>query len=194
MTINDIMKAEKDASIKEIYLQERKRLSNFIKNKVASTEDAEDILQETFYQLSENFNVLEPIEKVAAWLFKVASNKITDLYRKKKTESLETIAANTSFSNDEGDELDTEELFLMPYILEEDNYTRSVIMEAIEDALNDLPKEQREVFIMYEIEDKSFKEIAALTGESVNTLLSRKRYATAYLRERLRDLYNEIIN
>jgi RNA polymerase sigma factor (sigma-70 family) len=186
------MKAERNASIKEIFLQEQKRLSNFIRNKVASAEDAEDILQETFYQLTENFSVLEPIEKVAAWLFKVASNKITDLYRKKKTDSLETIAANTSRGNDDGDETDAEELFLMPSILEEDSYTRGVIMDAIEEALNELPKEQRDVFVMYEIEDKSFKEIAAITGESVNTLLSRKRYATAYLRERLIDLYEEI--
>jgi RNA polymerase sigma factor (sigma-70 family) len=194
ITINEMMNAERNASIKEIFLQEQKRLSNFIRNKVSSAEDAEDILQETFYQLTENFSVMEPIEKVAAWLFKVASNKITDLYRKKKTESLETIAANTSFGNDDGDEADAEELFLMPYILEEDSYTRSVIMEAIEEALNELPKDQRDVFVMYEIEDKSFKEIAEITGDSVNTLISRKRYATTYLRERLRDLYEEIIN
>ena len=194
MTINELMKVEKDASIKEIFLKEQKRLYNFIKNKVASAEDAEDILQETFYQLSENFSILEPIEKVAAWLFKVASNKITDLYRKKKTDSLESIAAVSSFGNDDGEEADAEDLFLMPYILEEDSYTRSVIMEAIMEALKELPKDQREVFVMYEIEDKSFKEIAEITGASVNTLISRKRYATAYLRERLRDLYKEIIN
>ncbi len=194
MTINDVMKAEKDASIKEIFLKEQKRLFNFIRNKVASAEDAEDILQETFYQLSENFSILEPIEKVAAWLFKVASNKITDLYRKKKTESLESIAAVASNGNDDGDETDTEDLFLMPYILEEDKYTKGVIMDAIMEALTELPKEQREVFVMYEIEDKSFKEIAEITGDSVNTLISRKRYATIYLRERLSDLYKEIIN
>ncbi|MEI6815409.1 MAG: RNA polymerase sigma factor [Bacteroidota bacterium] len=194
MVINDAMKAEKDATIKEILLKEQKRLSNFIRNKVANVEDAEDILQETFYQLTENFSFLEPIEKVASWLFKVASNKITDLYRKKKTESLESIASVTSNGNEEGEETDTEELFLMPYILEEDKYTRSIILNAIEEALNELPDEQREVFVMYEIEDKSYKEIAEITGASVNTLISRKRYATIYMRERLKDLYAEIIN
>ena len=194
IVINQQMKSEKDNLLKEIFLNESKRLSNFIRNKVDNTEDAEDILQETFFQLTESFSILQPIEKVASWLYKVASNKIIDLYRKKKTESIETITSSITANNDSDEDIDASELFLMPYVMQEDNQTRRMILSEIEDALDDLPVEQREVFVMNELEDKSFKEIAALTGESINTLLSRKRYAVLYLRERLQDLYNEILN
>jgi len=194
ITINALMTAEKNAKIKDIFLEERKRLAGFIRNKVANAEDAEDILQDTFYELSDSFSILEPIEKVASWLYKVASNKIIDLYRKKKTESLETINQSVfkDFNEDGGG--DDEELFLIPYVIQDDNYTRSLIWAEIENALEDLPAEQRDVFVMHELEDKSFKEMAALTGESINTLISRKRYAVLYLRERLQDLYNELLN
>lgn len=194
LTINALMTAEKNARIKDIFLEERKRLAGFIRNKVANAEDAEDILQETFYELSDSFSILEPIEKVASWLYKVASNKIIDLYRKKKTESLESI--NQTVSKDFTDELgsDEDDLFLMPYVMQEDNYTRSLIWTEIETALDELPKEQRDVFVMHELEDKSFKEMVELTGESINTLISRKRYAVLYLRERLQELYNELLN
>jgi RNA polymerase sigma factor (sigma-70 family) len=194
ITINALMTAEKNARIKDIFLEERKRLAGFIRNKVANAEDAEDILQETFYELSDSFSILEPIEKVASWLYKVASNKIIDLYRKKKTESLESI--NQTISKDFTDEQwsDDKDLFLIPYVMQEDNYTRSLIWTEIETSLEELPKEQREVFVMHELEDKSFKEMTELTGESINTLISRKRYAVLYLRERLQDLYNELLN
>ena len=193
LTINALITAEKNAKIKDIFLEERKRLSSFIRNKVANSEDAEDILQETFYQLTETFSIMEPIEKVASWLYKVASNKIIDLYRKKKTESLESISNTISKNYSDEMAIDDEELFLIPYVMQEDNQTRSLIWTEIETALEELPAEQRDVFIMHEIEDKSFKEMAELTGESINTLISRKRYAVLYLRERLEDLYNEII-
>src|ERR1035437_6571761 len=192
ITINALMTGEKNARRKDIFLEERKRLAGFIRNKVANAEDAEDILQETFYELSDSFSILEPIEKVASWLYKVASNKIIDLYRKKKTESLESI--NQTISKDFTDEQwsDDKDLFLIPYVMQEDNYTRSLIWTEIETSLEELPKEQREVFVMHELEDKSFKEMTELTGESINTLISRKRYAVLYLRERLHDLYNEL--
>ena len=194
ITINALMKAEKDASIKEIFLKERKRIEGFIRNRVANVEDAEDILQDTFYQLTESFNIMEPIEKVASWLYKVASNKIIDLYRKKKTESLETLNSSVFNNADDDNSSDVGELFLMPYIVDEDTYSRALIWDEIEKALDDLPVEQRDVFVMHELEDKSFKEISELTGASVNTLLSRKRYAVLYLQERLQGLYYEILN
>ena len=165
--------------------QERERLLGFIKKRVRNDSDAEDIVQDVFYQFAMSYSVTEPIEKVTAWLFRVARNKVIDWYRRRhlKTVSLET-------RDDEGP-LTLEEILFDTGQDPDKLYARSVVWTELADALEELPEEQREVFVLHELEGKSFKEIADLTGEPVNTLLSRKRYAVLYLRERLQDLYDE---
>ncbi len=158
--------AEQDQRISETIDREKTRLRNFIRKRVADQGDAEDILQEVFYELVEAYRLMKPIEQVGAWLFRVARNRITDLFRKKKPELL----------MNEGPEA---------------AYARTVLLDELEDALEELPEEQREVFLAHEIEGRSFKELAVETGLSVNTLLSRKHYAVLHLRERLRVVYDE---
>lgn len=186
------MTAEQNEVIEKTVQKERQRLFNFIKKRVPDSIDAEDILQDVFYQFVESYRLMKPIEKVTSWLFTVARNKITDTFRKRKPELL----SKQNFRHQEGGELD-ETLNITDFLPDSSDgpeaiYFRSIIMEELEEALEELPEAQREVFVMHEIEDKSFKEISALTGETVNTLLSRKRYAVLYLRERLQALYNEL--
>ncbi|MES2733772.1 MAG: RNA polymerase sigma factor [Bacteroidota bacterium] len=173
-------------AVEETFRKERKRLLAFIRRRIPEPDDAEDILQDVFYQLLER---LEPIEQVTAWLFRVARNKIIDRYRKRKTESLEGLMISSKGEDEPARMLDW---ILDPNGNPEDFYERSMVWEHLADALAELPKEQREAFVLHELEGKSFKEMAEETGVSINTMLSRKRYAILHLRERLQHLYNDL--
>ena len=177
-----------DAILEQTVHRERKRLFDFIRRRVRTRQDAEDILQDVFYQLVASYNVTEPIEKLTSWLFTVARNKIIDWYRKKKTESMPTDEAVS------GRPLNLEDILYDPDQNPDDLYLRSTVWTELADALDDLPEEQREVFVMHELQGKSFKEMAEITGEPINTLLSRKRYAVLFLRARLRELYGEFLS
>jgi RNA polymerase sigma factor (sigma-70 family) len=172
------MAREQDGRLTEVYERERSRLRNFISRRVPDRSDAEDILQDVFSRLVEANSLLMPVEHLTGWLFRVARNRIADLFRKKKAE------------HDEPLELD--DLLPSPDAGPEALYVRSVLIDEIELALGELPSEQREAFVGHEIEGRSFKEMAARSGVSVNTLLSRKRYAVLHLRERLQDVYDEL--
>jgi RNA polymerase sigma factor (sigma-70 family) len=179
------MSFEQDRQITDVVKQEQSRLRNFIRRRVPDPRDADDILQEVFYELVEANRLLMPIEHVTGWLFRVARNRITDLFRKKKPESL-----NEAVGNDE-ESLTLEDLLPSPDAGPDALYARSVLLDELEDALDELPDEQREVFVGHEIEGRSFKEMSAESGVSVNTLLSRKRYAVLHLRERLQTIHDE---
>lgn len=166
---------------------ERPRLFNFIRRRVRSEADAEDILQDVFYQLAATDSITEPIEQLTSWLFTVARNKIIDWYRKKKPDALQV-------DGQEDERLGLSDLLLDPRQNPDDVYARSMLWEEFTEALEELPDNQREVFMMHEFEGKSFKEIAQLTREPVNTLLSRKRYAILFLREQLQEIYDELFN
>ena len=181
------MSLEQDRRITEAVKQEQSRLRGFIRRRVPDPRDAEDILQDVLYALIEANRLLVPIEHVTGWLFRVARNRITDLFRKKTPESLSEVVANG-----EEEPLTLEDLLPSPDAGPEALYARSVLLEEIEDALDELPPEQREVFIGHEIEGRSFKEMAAESGVSMNTLLARKRYAVLHLRERLQGIYDEL--
>ena len=183
----DWMTSEQDQRITETIVRERGRLWNFIRRRIDDEGDAEDVLQEVFYELVEAYRLMKPVEQVGAWLFRVARNRITDLFRKKKPEPL-----SQSLRTDENDE----PLFLEDLLPSKDAgpdavFARGLLIEELEAALDELPEEQREVFIAHEIEGRSFKELAAESGLSVNTLLSRKRYAVVHLHRRLRAVYDE---
>ena len=170
------------------FRSERKRLFDFIRRRVRTEADAEDILADVFYQMVASYSVTEPIEKITSWLLTVARNKIIDWYRKRKPESFRQ-------REDEGAlHLNLEDILYDPDQNPDVLYERSLLWTELADALEDLPDEQRDVFIMHELEGKSFKEIAEITGEPVNTLFSRKRYAVLYLREALQDLYDDLYN
>jgi RNA polymerase sigma factor (sigma-70 family) len=190
--LNRYMTASQNEAIKLTIEKESSRLFAFIKKRVPDETDAEDILQDVFYQLVESNRMMKTIDHLSAWLFTVARNKITDLFRKKRPEAFSYINMGRH-QEDEGEKLNIEDLLPDSAGGPEAVLARKVILNELEDALNDLPVEQREVFVLHELEDKSFKEISVMTGVSVNTLLSRKRYAVLYLRERLQDLYNEFI-
>jgi RNA polymerase sigma factor (sigma-70 family) len=181
------MTFEQNQRIAEVVKQERSRLGNFIRSRVPDPRDAEDIMQEVFYELVEANRLLMPIEHVTGWLFRVARNRITDLFRKKKPETFSDSVA----VEEDGESLRLEDLLPSPEDGPDAVYARSVILDELDLALDELPEEQREVFVAHEIEGRSFKEIAAETGVSVNTLLSRKRYAVLHLRDRLRSMYDE---
>ncbi len=181
------MSLEQDRRISEVVKREQSRLGNFIRRRVPDPRDAEDILQEVFYELVEANRLLMPIEHVTGWLFRVARNRITDLFRKKRPESFTEAAA----ADEEGELLQLEDLLPSPDAGPDALYARGVLLDELEFALDELPDEQREVFVGHEFEGRSFKEMAAETGVSVNTLLSRKRYAVLHLRERLRSIYEE---
>ena len=187
------MSLNRNERIKETVKKERGRLFDFIKRRVANEDDAEDILQDVFYQYIANVDA-DPIEQTASWLFKVAGNKIIDWYRKKKPVRLDEQLVRLP-EDEEGNDLflGLEDLLLDPDN-NSDELTGDIFWDQLNMALSELPKAQRDVFVWHEIEGKSFKEIASLTGDPVNTLLSRKRYAVLYLRERLRDVYNELLN
>jgi len=181
------MALEQDQRISDVVKREQARLRNFIRRRVPDPSDAEDILQDVFYRLVEANRLLMPIEHVTGWLFRVARNRITDLFRKKEPENFSDIE-----STDEGGELlQLEDLLPSPNAGPEALYARNVLLEELESALDELPEEQREVFVAHEFDGRNFKEISSQTGVSVNTLLSRKRYAVLHLRERLQRVYDE---
>jgi len=167
------------------------RLQGFIRKRVRNSEDADDILQEVYYQLADADRMLKPIDQMAAWLFTVARNRITDLYRKKKTESMPEFFTETE---DEGSFKELRDLMFDNGSTPEDNYLRSLVWIELDKALDELPEEQRLVFELTELKGLSFKEISEQTGVTVNTLISRKRYAVLVLRERLQLIYDELIN
>jgi len=181
---------EQDRQISEVVEREQSRLRNFIRRRVADPRDAEDILQEVFYELVEATRLLMPIEHVTGWLFRVARNRITDLFRKKKPE----IFSDAALEDEAGELLQIEDMLPSPEAGPEALYVRNVLLEELEFALDELPEEQREVFVAHEIEGRSFKEMSPASGVSVNTLLSRKRYAVLHLRERLKSVYEEFMN
>ena len=181
--------AEQDQRISDVVKRERSRLRNFIRRRVPDPRDAEDILQDVFYELVEANRLLMPIEHVTGWLFRVARNRIIDLFRKKKPQSF-----SDAVVEDEGGELlRIEDLLPSPDAGPEAVYVRDMLMEELEAALEELPDEQREAFVGHELEGRSFKEMAEETGVSVNTLLSRKRYAVLHLRERLQSIHDEFV-
>ena len=181
------MAIEQDQRISDVVKREQPRLRNFIRRRVRDPLDVEDILQDVFYRLVEANRLLMPIEHVTGWLFRVARNRITDLFRKKESENFSEIEP----VEEEDESLSFEDLLPSPDAGPEARYARSVLLEELERALDELPREQRAVFVAHEFEGRSFKELSAETGESVNTLLSRKRYAVLHLRERLRQVYDE---
>jgi RNA polymerase sigma factor (sigma-70 family) len=181
------MVIEQDQRISEVVKREQSRLRNFIRWRVPDPRDAEDILQDVFYELVEANRLLMPIEHITGWLFRVARNRITDLFRKKKPESF----SDSADADDYGELPQWEDLLPSPDAGPEALYARNVLLAEFELAVDELPEEQRAVFIAHELEGRSFKEMAAESGVSVNTLLSRKRYAVLHLRERLRNIYEE---
>src|SRR5471032_1801227 len=181
------MGLEQNRRISDVVRRERSRLRNFIRRRVADPADAEDILQEVFYKLVEANRLLMPIDHLTGWLFRVARNRITDLFRKKTPERF----SETAVEGEDEERLQVEDLLPSPDAGPEALYARTVLLDALEAAVDELPQEQREVFVAHELEGRSFKEMAAETGVSVNTLLSRKRYAVRHLRERLQDVYDE---
>jgi len=178
---------EQDQRISEVVKREQSRLRNFIRQRVPDVRDAEDILQDVFYALVEANRLLMPIEHVTGWLFRVARNRIIDLYRKTRSESF----SDTPVADENDELLRLEDLLPSPDAGPEALYSRGLLLDALELAIDELPEEQRDVFIAHELEGRSFKEMAAEKGVSVNTLLSRKRYAMLHLRERLKNIYDE---
>jgi RNA polymerase sigma factor (sigma-70 family) len=181
------MALEQNQQISDVVKREQSRLRNFIRRRVPDPSEAEDILQDVFYKLVEANRLLMPIDHVTGWLFRVARNRITDLFRKKKPESL----TDNAVEDGDDDLRLLDDLLPSPDAGPEALYRRSVLSEELEAAIDELPEEQREVFVAHEVEGRSFDEIAGETGVSLNTLLSRKRYAVRRLRQRLQSIYDE---
>jgi RNA polymerase sigma factor (sigma-70 family) len=181
------MAIEQDQRISDVVKAEQFRLRNFIRRRVPDPGDVEDILQDVFYELVEANRLLMPIEHVTGWLFRVARNRIVDLFRKKRPESF----SESTSVDESGERLQLEDLLPSPDAGPDALYARNVLLDEFELAIDELPEQQREVFVAHEMEGRSFKEMAADTGVSLNTLLSRKRYAVLYLRERLQRIYEE---
>jgi RNA polymerase sigma factor (sigma-70 family) len=182
------MSLEQDQRISEVVRREQSRLRSFIRRRVPDPRDVDDILQDVFYELVEANRLLMPIEHVTGWLFRVARNRITDLFRKKQPVSF----SDTSVSDADEDVLLSEELLPSPDAGPDAEYARGVLLDELESAIEELPKDQRDVFVGHELDGRSFKEMAAESGVSVNTLLSRKRYAVLHLRKRLQYIYDEL--
>jgi len=179
---------EQDQRIIAAFAQEQGRLRNFIRRRVTDETEVEDILQDVFYELVAAYRLMKPIRQVSAWLFRVARNRIIDLFRKKRP------AASTNdflAIAEDGDRLSLEDLLPSADVGPDSAYARSVLLDELDAALDELPEEQREAFVAHELEGRSFKELAEATGVSVNTLLSRKHYAVLHLRERLQEIYDE---
>jgi RNA polymerase sigma factor (sigma-70 family) len=187
--IGAMTSTEQDRLISEVMAAESPRLRNFIRRRVPGGEDADDILQEVFYELVRAHRLLMPIDTVSSWLYSVARNRITDLFRKKTPDLFTDLAVE----GDAGELLDIADLLPSPDAGPEAAYLRKQLLLALESAITDLPPEQRAVFVANELEGRSFKELAAESGISINTLLSRKRYAVFALRRRLETIHKEFI-
>ena len=181
--------AEQNREISEVIAEERARLRNFIRRRVPNEADVEDLLQEVFYELVEANRLLLPIDYVTGWLFRVARNRITDLFRKKKAETF----SDAAVLDEDGELMPIEDMLPSPDAGPDALFVRGVLLDELKSALGELPAEQREVFIAHELEGRSFKELSAESGVSVNTLLSRKRYAVLHLRRRLQSIHNEFM-
>jgi len=185
---------EQDQRISEVVTREQSRLRNFIRRRVPDPADVEDIVQEVFYELVAANRLLMPIDHVTGWLFRVARNRITDLFRKQRPERF----SNAELEDKGGDLLRIEDILPSPDAGPEALYVRSVLLDELELALDELPNDQpmsqRQVFIAHELEGRSFKELSAESGVNINTLLARKRYAVLHLRERLKSVYDGFIN
>ena len=186
------MTREQDDRIAEVVRREQSRLRNFIRRRVPDPRDAEDVLQDVFSALVEANRLLMPIDHITGWLFRVARNRITDLFRKKRPQAFERRGTRDG-ERDEVEDVPFEDLLPSPDAGPDALYMRGVLIDALALAIEELPDEQRDVFIAHELEGRSFKELAAESGVSVNTLLSRKRYAVLRLRERLRDFHEEFL-
>ena len=174
---------EQDQLIAEAVERERPRLRSFIRKRVVDLGDAEDVLQDVFYELTETYRMMKPVEQVTAWMFRVARNRITDLFRKKKGVSLSEPVEDSDGA------LELKDLLPSPDAGPDALFARHLLLEALDEALDELPENQREVFIAHELMGKSFKELSEELGLSVNTLLSRKRYAVLHLRKRLEEMH-----
>ena len=187
-TVSAILMIEQDRQISDVMAKERPRLRNFIRRRVPDEADVEDLVQEVFYELVQAHRLLKPIDYVTAWLYTVARNRITDLFRKKKPQPF----AELAIEGEDGELLNFEDMLPSSEAGPEALYIRSMIFDELEAAIAELPADQREVFIAHEFEGRSFKEIAEETGVNFNTLLARKRYAVRHLRERLQTVYDEL--
>ncbi|MGO9778054.1 MAG: RNA polymerase sigma factor [Terracidiphilus sp.] len=180
---------EQNRQISEVIAEERSRLRNFIRKRVPNEADVEELLQEVFYELVEANRLLMPIDYVTGWLFSVARNRITDLFRKKRPENF----TDAAVTDEDGTVLRIEDLLPSPDAGPEALYLRNRLLEELESALDELPAEQRAVFVAHELEGRSFNELSAMSGVNVNTLLARKRYAVLHLRRRLQSFHDEFL-
>jgi len=180
---------EQDRQISAVMAEQGSRLRSFIRRRVPNEADVEDLVQEVFYELVQANRLLMPIDHVSGWLFRVARNRITDLFRKKRPEAF----ADAAVEDGEGELLGIEELLPSPDAGPEALYLRNLLLEELDIALAELPREQREVFIAHELEGRSFKELAAESGVGVNTLLARKHHAMLHLRRRLQRIHDELL-
>jgi len=179
---------EQDQQIFDVIAKERPRLRNFIRRRVPDEADVEDLVQEVFFELVQAHRLLKPIDYVTGWIYTVARNRITDLFRKRKPQPF----ADLAIEGEDGELLNFEDMLPSSEAGPEALYIRGVIFDALEAAIAELPADQREVFIAHEFEGRSFKELAEETGINFNTLLARKRYAVRHLRERLQTVYDEL--
>jgi len=180
---------EQDRQIADVVAKERPRLRSFIRRRVPNDADADDLLQDVFFELVEAYRLLTPIDFVTGWLFRVARNRITDLFRKKRPEAF----SDAMEEDEDGELLDIGDLLPSPEAGPEALYVRNVLLDELQEVLGELPVEQRETFLAHEMEGRSFKELSAESGVSVNTLLSRKRYAVLHLRKRLQTVHDEFL-
>ena len=181
------MTIEQDRRISSVLKEEGARLRNFIRKRVGDETDAEDIFQEVFYEFVQTYRLMKPIEQAGAWLFRVARNRIIDRFRRRRNDPLQNAPAGSA----DGEPLLLDDLLPSPDAGPEAIYARTLLIDALDDAIDELPEEQRAVFVGHEIEGRSFKDMAAESGTSINTLLARKRYAVQFLRRRLRSIYDE---
>ena len=186
-SVSVISMIEQDRQIAEVVAHEKPRLTSFIRKRVPNPADAEDLLQEVLYELVQAHRLLMPIETVTGWLYRVARNRITDLFRKKKPEAF----SDAAFENSDGELLEIEDLLPSPDAGPEAIYFRQVLLDELSAAIAELPQDQREVFVAHELDGRSFKDLSAETGVNINTLLARKRYAVLHLRKRLESIHNE---
>lgn len=193
-TLSTHVPLERNRVIQEAVEKERPRLLQFIRRRIRNESDAEDLVQDVFLQFTNAYDIAEPIRQVSAWLFRTTRNRITDYYRKKKTVPFSALSPVASSESEDGNALFLEELWSATGDTPEDRFLRDAVWEVLEEALAELPDNQREVFVWHELEGQAFQEIAERTGVALNTLLSRKRYAVLHLRERLREVYDALLD